>query len=51
MLDSLVRSPNRLLGRPSYNTTLHSTHQVKGAITPSHPLFLYGCHSLVLALS
>ena len=28
MLDSLVRSPGRLLGGP-YNTTLQSTHQVQ----------------------
>ena len=29
MLDSLVRSPGRLLGRPPYNTILQSTHQVQ----------------------
>ena len=29
MLDSLVRSPGRLLGHPPYNTTLQSTHQVQ----------------------
>ena len=29
MLDSLVRSPGRLLGQLPYNTTLQSTHQVQ----------------------
>ena len=51
MLDSLVRSPGRLLGRPHTIPLFSPRTKSKGAGTSRSPLPMHGCHALVLTLS
>ena len=51
MLDSLIRSPGRLLVYPHTIPLFSPCTKSKGAITPEYPLPLHGYHSLVWTLS